>query len=26
VHGSDAVETARNEIAFFFPEMNVHSR
>lgn len=26
VHGSDAVETARNEIAFFFPEMNIHSR
>jgi nucleoside-diphosphate kinase len=26
VHGSDAVDTARNEIAFFFPEMNVHSR
>jgi nucleoside-diphosphate kinase len=26
VHGSDAPETAQNEIAFFFPEMNVHSR
>jgi nucleoside-diphosphate kinase len=26
VHGSDAPETAKNEIAFFFPEMNVHSR
>jgi nucleoside-diphosphate kinase len=26
VHGSDAVETARTEIAFFFPAMNVHSR
>lgn len=26
VHGSDAVETARNEIAFFFPEMSVYSR
>jgi|UniRef100_UPI0040476DA7 nucleoside-diphosphate kinase len=26
VHGSDAPETAANEIAFFFPEMNVHSR
>lgn len=26
VHGSDAPETARNEIAFFFPEMNIHSR
>jgi nucleoside-diphosphate kinase len=26
VHGSDAVETARAEIAFFFPAMNVHSR
>ena len=23
VHGSDAVETAKNEIAFFFPAMNV---
>ena len=26
VHGSDAAETARTEIAFFFPAMNVHSR
>lgn len=26
VHGSDAVETARGEIAFFFPEVNVYSR
>ena len=26
VHGTDAPETAANEIAFFFPEMNVHSR
>ena len=26
VHGSDAPETAANEIAFFFPEMNIHSR
>jgi nucleoside-diphosphate kinase len=26
VHGSDASETARNEVAFFFPSMNVHSR
>jgi nucleoside-diphosphate kinase len=26
VHGSDAPETARNEIAFFFPLMNIHSR
>ncbi|CAB3789671.1 Nucleoside diphosphate kinase [Paraburkholderia caffeinitolerans] len=26
VHGSDAVETARVEIAFFFPEVNVYSR
>ncbi|WP_213296203.1 nucleoside-diphosphate kinase [Paraburkholderia sacchari] len=26
VHGSDAVETARVEIAFFFPEINVYSR
>jgi len=25
VHGSDADETAKNEIAFFFPEMEVHS-
>jgi nucleoside-diphosphate kinase len=26
VHGSDGVETARNEIAFFFAEMNVYRR
>ena len=26
VHGSDAAETAANEIAFFFPAMNVYSR
>ncbi len=26
VHGSDAVETAQVEIAFFFPELNIHSR
>ena len=26
VHGSDAVDTAENEIAFFFPGMNVYSR
>ncbi|MEA3121391.1 MAG: nucleoside-diphosphate kinase [Paraburkholderia sp.] len=26
VHGSDAAETARVEIAFFFPEINVYSR
>jgi len=26
VHGSDAADTAANEIAFFFPEMNIHSR
>ena len=26
VHGSDAPETARVEIAFFFPEINIHSR
>ncbi|MDR1275023.1 MAG: nucleoside-diphosphate kinase [Candidatus Accumulibacter sp.] len=25
VHGSDAPETARNEIAFFFPELSVYS-
>jgi nucleoside-diphosphate kinase len=25
-HGSDAVETAAQEIAFFFPGMNVYSR
>jgi nucleoside-diphosphate kinase len=26
VHGSDALETARTEVAFFFPSMNIHSR
>jgi len=26
VHGSDGPETARTEIAFFFPAMSVHSR
>jgi nucleoside-diphosphate kinase len=26
VHGSDAVEAAAVEIAFFFPAMNVYSR
>jgi len=26
VHGSDAPETAKNEVAFFFPAMNIHSR
>ncbi len=26
VHGSDAAETAANEIAFFFPGMSIHSR
>jgi nucleoside-diphosphate kinase len=26
VHGSDAAETARVEISFFFPEINVYSR
>jgi nucleoside-diphosphate kinase len=26
VHGSDGPETARNEVTFFFPSMNVHSR
>lgn len=26
VHGSDGAETARAEIAFFFPEMNVYPR
>ncbi len=26
VHGSDGPDTARVEIAFFFPAMNVHSR
>jgi nucleoside-diphosphate kinase len=24
VHGSDAPETARTEIAYFFPEVNIH--
>ena len=26
VHGSDGVDTARAEVAFFFPAMNIHSR
>jgi nucleoside-diphosphate kinase len=26
VHGSDAPETAAQEVAFFFPAMNIHSR
>ncbi|HZS81210.1 MAG TPA: nucleoside-diphosphate kinase [Herbaspirillum sp.] len=26
VHGSDAAETAKTEIAYFFPELNIHSR
>jgi nucleoside-diphosphate kinase len=26
VHGSDAVETAKEEIAFFFAGMNVYSK
>ena len=26
VHGSDAAETAAQEIAFFFPGLNIHSR
>lgn len=26
VHGSDAAETARAEVAFFFPSVDVHSR
>jgi nucleoside-diphosphate kinase len=26
VHGSDAPETAAQEIAFFFPGLNIHSR
>lgn len=25
VHGSDGVETARAEVAFFFPEMNIYT-
>src|SRR5688572_31212013 len=26
VHGSDAAETAKNEVSFFFPGMNIYSR
>ena len=26
VHGSDGEETARNEVAFFFPGLDIHSR
>ena len=26
VHGSDAIETARNEIAYFFPALEIYSR
>ena len=26
VHGSDAPETARDEVAFFFPSMNIYRR
>jgi nucleoside-diphosphate kinase len=26
VHGSDAVETAQNEIAYFFPALNIYGR
>jgi nucleoside-diphosphate kinase len=26
VHGSDGPDTARAEVAFFFPSMNIHSR
>jgi nucleoside-diphosphate kinase len=26
VHGSDAAETAKNEIAYFFPTLNIYSR
>jgi nucleoside-diphosphate kinase len=26
VHGSDAVDTAKVEIAYFFPALNVYSR
>jgi nucleoside-diphosphate kinase len=26
VHGSDGPETARNEVAFFFAGLNIHSR
>src|SRR5512139_2044503 len=26
VHGSDSAQTAANEVAFFFPELEIHSR
>jgi len=26
VHGSDAAETAKAEVAYFFPQLNVYSR
>jgi nucleoside-diphosphate kinase len=26
VHGSDAAETAKAEVSFFFPAMNIYSR
>jgi nucleoside-diphosphate kinase len=26
VHGSDAAETAKAEVAFFFPGLNIYSR
>jgi len=26
VHGSDGPDTARTEIAYFFPALNIHSR
>jgi nucleoside-diphosphate kinase len=26
VHGSDGADTASNEIAFFFPALDIHSR
>ena len=26
VHGSDAADTAKNEVAFFFPALNIYSR
>jgi len=26
VHGSDGADTARDEVAFFFPQLNVYSR
>jgi nucleoside-diphosphate kinase len=26
VHGSDAADTAKNEISYFFPALNVYSR